>query len=266
MLLLGVNQLDPQALSMDVTVSGVADLGGVNRVIYVESDGRIYFWNAATGCVNLPGDSDQSTLFTNFVNTGGFLTGIAQRVLPDETINGVPSYHYVLGPENLDTADSQSMEISELTSGNIFVARDGGYMLRFLLEGIGVSELLTSNASLQGDISYQLDFVPAPDGVTITLPENCEEGDAPQADFPVLENATNTMAFPGFYSYQTTTDFDTALDFYLAELAAQGWLLEQDNSVGGTAAMQFSMGDRILNVVIAPIGDGLLNIILAEEP
>jgi hypothetical protein len=266
MLLVGANQVEPRALSFEVSVSGAADLGDADTVIYTELDGQIYFWSENNGCANLPANADQDSLFNNFVDTGGFLSETAQRVLPDETINGVPTYHYILGPENLDRSDPDSMDVTELTSGSVYVARDGGYVVRLVLQGIGTSNLLSANSGSQGEINYQLDFEPAPNGVTISPPDDCDVSESPQIDYPVLDDASNPTSFGGFYSYQTLKSFDVAVDFYLTSLAEDGWTLEEDNSAGGTAVMLFSMDGRKISVVISPVADGALNVILAEEP
>jgi len=266
LLLIAASQAEPHALSMDISASGAADLGGVDHVNYVELDDRIYFWNAQNGCANLPANSEQGLLFNDFVNTDNFLTGIAQRMLPDATINGVASYHFVLSPENLDVEDPETMDVSELTNGSIYVARDGGYIVRMLLQGTGVSQLISAEGGPLGQIDYQLDFEPAPDGVSISPPEGCAEDESQPVDYPVLDDATNPTSFGGFYSYQTEKSFDVAVDFYLTRLAEDGWTLEENNSAGGTAAMLFSKDGTRINVVISPVADGALNIILAEEP
>lgn len=263
----GLNQADPIATSMDITAIGDADLGGVDHLLFVESEGRLYFYNEATGCVSLPDDEEEGSLFNNLVDTGGLLGGVAQRAQPDEVINGVPSYHFALGPENLDPSDPTSMDVQELSSGSIYVAKEGGYVVRLVLEGVGVSELLTGNGGLQGEIYYQLDFEPEPDGVTITLPEGCEDSEVPESEFPVLDDASNVAAFGGFYSYRTTYDFETVVDFYKTELAAAGWTLEDEISAGTTAALNFSMGARNLSLAIVadPNAEGALNVVIAEE-
>ncbi|MDA1329879.1 MAG: hypothetical protein DWG76_02890 [Chloroflexi bacterium] len=267
MIMDGANQADPFAFSMDVTVSGVADLGGVDHIQYVEIEDRLYFFTEINGCVNLPSTSEEDSLFNNIVDTGGFLTGIAERVQPNEVINGVPAFHYAIGPENLDNSDPDSMEVSELSSGAIYIAQDGGYVLRLTLEGVGVSSLLSGKEGLEGNIAYQLDFTPAPDGVSISAPESCDQADEPESDFPVLSDATNAASFGTFYSYQTRFDFDTIVDFYKTELAASGWTLSEEVSAAGTAAMLFEMGSRNLSIVVAPVPnvDGAFSVVVAEQ-
>jgi hypothetical protein len=261
------NRADPVAYSMQITAEGAADLGGVDAVEMVQLDESLYFYNEVNGCLTLPADAEEESLFNNLVDTGGFLAGTAQRSLPDETINGVPAYHFALGPENLDASDPDSMEVSELSSGSVYVAQDGGYVLRLVLEGTGVSELLSGDPALEGDIFYQLDFEPAPGGVTVSAPAGCDEEEAASTDYPVLDDAINTASFGTFYNYETNYDFDYVVNFYKTELAAAGWTLADEISAGGTAALQFQMGDRNLSVVVAPVSgeEGAFSVVIAEE-
>jgi len=68
------------------------------------------------------------------VSAGTFLPYApqAQRIEPDETVNGVLSRHYRYNVENLST------EAGTITGhGDIFTAVDGGYVVRYTLDGRG---------------------------------------------------------------------------------------------------------------------------------
>ena len=259
----GVFQQDPLGSNVEMMVTGAGDLGGVDSVSYAEVGETLYFYNAVLGCVILPGQ--QETLYNNFVDTGGLLTGVVQRIQPDEEVNGVPSYAFAITEDNLDPTDPAGAEVQELTGGTLYVAKDGGYVTRLVLEGRGVSEVLTQSDTLLGDINYQLDFIPEPGGVTINIPENCEEasGEA-SSDYPVMDDATNIASFDGLVNYQTSYDIDTVANFYKTELAAAGWTLVNEIAAGGTAALQFEMGGRQLSVAIAPAA-GVTSVVIAEQ-
>lgn len=246
----GSFQKDPFASSVDMTVTGgVGDLGGVDAVAYMETDDILYFYNDVLGCAVLP--SQEDTLYNDFVDTGGLLTGVAQRVQPDETVNGVASYVFAITNDNLDTSDPTSSEVHEITSGYLYLAKEGGYVTRIYLEGVGVNEVLTQSPTLEGDIIYQLDFIPAPNGVTITLPEGCQAADSGEAPYPVMDDASEASSFAGFYQYVTNYAFDSVLNFYKSELDALGWSLTDESVYGTTAILAFEMGDEALGVIIA---------------
>lgn len=260
----GANTAKPKNLSITMTLSGSADLDGLGTMRYVEIDDSLYFVTEELGCMAVPAVQDSP--FNDFVDTGGFLTGMANRAMPDEIVNGVDSYHFSLGQENLDTSAPAAMEVREITGGDLYIAKDGGYVVRFVIEGRGISEILSGDESIEGDIFYQLDLEPS-QNVEISLPGNCEEAGTGGTDFPVLDDASNVASFEGFYSYLTSYDFETVLDFYKTELVADRWALDNEISAGSMVALLFKMGDRNLNVAIAadPNNEGTLSVVIAEE-
>jgi hypothetical protein len=56
----------------------------------------------------------------------------AERVLPDETVNGIPSQHYVYDVEHLPADVGMTG-----ARGDLWVAREGGYLVRLTLQGQG---------------------------------------------------------------------------------------------------------------------------------
>ena len=86
----------------------------------------------------------------------------AQRVMPDETINGIPCKHYTY---NLDNLQAEAGMTS--AAGDIWVAKDGGYVVRLTMKGQGTYYgTYTSSGSL--DLVYDLYDVNAP--ITIKPP------------------------------------------------------------------------------------------------
>jgi hypothetical protein len=259
----GLFDEDPQATRIDMMVTGAGDLGGVDSVVWVDTGNALYFYTAVNGCAVLPSQDDSP--YNDFVDTGGFLTGEVQRLQPDEDINGVPSYVFAITDDNLDPSDPTSMEVIEITNGRLYIAKDGGYVTRILLEGVGVSEVLTQDPSLEGDIRYQLDFNPAT-GVEILLPEGCEGADNPESDYPMLDDAKVVAAFGNYLQYTTEYDFATALEFYKTEMANLGWTLGDEIAAGSTAFLSFTMGSETLAVVISDQADaGNLSVTIGGE-
>ncbi len=262
----GSQLAEAAASSLAVTASGAADLGGVDYIEIVELDDRLYIFNEVNGCVFLPLDSEEDSLFNNLVDTAGFLTGTLQRASADEIINGVPSYHFAITQENLDSSDPEMMDVTTIEDGSLYIAKDGAYVVRLIIRGEGTSDLLTSVEGQTGEIDYRLDFVPA-DGLQIIPPEGCEAGSGPDTEYPVLADAQKVAAFGALYSYESSTPIEAVLDFYKSELAAKGWVLDREIAAGDTAVLLFTLGDRNLSIAITGVPDspGTLSIVIAEE-
>jgi hypothetical protein len=98
------------------------------------------------------------------VSVGDLLPFVEQavRVMPDETVNGIPCKHYAYDLQNLQSE-------AGLTSaqGDIWVAKDGGYVVRLTLNGHGTYYgTYTSSGTL--DVVYDLYDVNA--SITIKPP------------------------------------------------------------------------------------------------
>jgi len=86
----------------------------------------------------------------------------ARRILPDETVNGIPSRHYVYDVDNLQLNVGMTS-----ACGDLWVARDGRYAVRLTLEGQG-TYYDTYSASGTLRLVYDLYDVGVP--LTITPP------------------------------------------------------------------------------------------------
>jgi hypothetical protein len=98
------------------------------------------------------------------VSVGDLLPFVQQalRAMPDETVNGIPCRHYAYDLQNLQSE-------AGLTSaqGDIWVAKDGGYVVRLTLAGHGTYyDTYTSSGTL--NLVYDLYDVNAP--ITIEPP------------------------------------------------------------------------------------------------
>ena len=58
-----------------------------------------------------------------------------QRVEPDEVVNGIPCVHYTY---NVQSVPTQYGTVSG--HGDVYVALEGGYVVRYTLEGSGTFE------------------------------------------------------------------------------------------------------------------------------
>ncbi len=86
----------------------------------------------------------------------------AQRVMPDETVNGIPCKHYVYNVSNMQAEAAMTD-----AQGDIWAAKDGGYVVRLTMNGHGTYYgAYTSSGTL--NLVYDLYDVNAP--ITISPP------------------------------------------------------------------------------------------------
>ncbi len=256
-----------------VQASGMADLGEVDMVSMSILGDTVYFYTDVNGCIYLPASSYDDP-YNDVVFTGDSMNGEAVRV-GSETINGVATYHFALDTYNIDPAE---MDLNTLESGDMYVAQDGGYLVRMVMEGMGTNEFFGGDGSIPVDIHYQLDYTPA-DGIEIMVPEGCEvvedsasgagAGDsaANSEDYPVMADASNVTAFGTLFSYETNASIEEVMAYYKAELAADGWSLDQEIVGGETGILVFMQGGSGLSVAINgdPNNPGTLTVVIIKE-
>lgn len=263
----GSVRLNPPASRYLFTTSGAANANTPAAYEIVQIGEQSFFYAPQMGCIALAGE-DQQKQYLSLTDTDGVLTGEAQRVLPDETINGVPAYRFAITQANLSPAVTTNLELHEITSGDIYMAKDGGYALRLQLTGRGVSSILGSGTeTLEGDIVYQLDFTPVSSVGEIAAPESCAQAaDPSQSEFPLMADATQVSSLGGLVRYYSASSLETIMDFYRTEMAAAGWSLGEDTVMATIGMLRFSSGGRVVGVVVSFDNTQNLNaVVIAEE-
>jgi len=247
----GSRTVSPNASNMVFTLSGDAASGLGETMTMTQIEGAFYAILPPQNCITLAGQGGFENPFDLFLDTGGFLTDEAQRALPDETINGVDSAHYVLTVQNF-----ASWDVAEIYEADLYVAKEGGYVTRLMISGRGVNNLLNSDASQEGDIFYELNFIP--EAVpAIAVPQGCADAAELTSEYPMLADATAVQSAPGLFSYETQTSFDEVIAFYKEALTASSeWAVAQEIVQAPNATITFSGADGTLMVNLGPGQNG----------
>lgn len=256
----GGRTVQPDASTMTFNMEGNAGGGLGDTMIVTRIEDAFYYVMPPNECISLAGQGGIENPFALFLDTGGFLTEDAQRVLPDETINGVPSYHYALNQDNL-----LSWDVYEIDDADLYIAKEGGYVVRLLITGFGLSEVVSGNPAQEGDIYYELNFIPGA-VPAIGVPSGCQQADAITTEYPVLDDATAVQTAPGFFTYETQTPFDDVIKFYKTELTKdEEWVVTQEIIQEPNASVIFTGVDGTLMVNLGPgltEGGVLVNILV----
>ncbi len=189
---------------------------------------------------------------------GGIFSNLDQmrRVRPDQKINGIDSRHYQYDESVLGNIFGQDM--ADITgSGDIWVAKDGGYLTKYLLtvevkEGNG--GLFDPNMAT-GTFTMEFEMKDVNQDFTIELPEAATASvsltgfDGP---FPMPEDGIVQVASAGFTVIFTAMPVEDVIAFYEAELAELGWTKDEEGSMsmGEMASLGFTKDDVKLTLLI----------------
>ena len=124
----------------------------------------------------IPGLSDIATS----LSTDGFLDMIGSdrnfpgKLVGDESLNGLTVQHYTLDLAAMKAAAQKRGQTSfpELSRGEMWLAKEGGYIVRLSVAGKGQLANIAGN-SFDGSFDVILDTVSINQPVTITLPPSC---------------------------------------------------------------------------------------------
>ncbi|MCA9929763.1 MAG: hypothetical protein KC419_14855 [Anaerolineales bacterium] len=241
---------------------GDVDFGPGNTFTYTEVDDRTYFILPTGQCATFSETATDGDLYSIFLSEGGFigdLDGASIGNPPTENINGVDTDHYVFNETNLISIDAAADEVNSV-EGHVYVAQDGEYIVRVVMDGIGNSSLLDENPT-EAAIHYELNYFDFDEPVNITVPDSCT--DVAETEYPILEDAFAINAFPGIFSYQSNVDVETAVLFYQTEMANDGWSVSQEFDVPGGKMIGFSKDGENVQITINQEGDSIQVGILA---
>jgi hypothetical protein len=233
----GARIADPEAMTMVLTTEGVGSIpiGGTFTFTQI---GDMDYMSLPTGCVTgITGQTENP--FSSMLDDGGVLGELEGATLVETNVemNGVNTNHYTFDESLLALNDPTAGELSA-AEGNIWVAADGGYVVRILMEGVGSTGLLGDVSGTKGQMSYELNYFGFNEPVEINPPPGCDgEG---EGEFPIMEGAQNLTSIAGVQTYTTDQPFDTVVDFYKNEMAAAGWSPEIETVSENLASLNYT--------------------------
>lgn len=172
-----------------------------------------------------------------------------------DTVNGIASRHY--------TFDRQSVAMLNLAtaSGEVWVADEGGFVVRYELSYDAGSDYFGEGTTGTRTIHYELSVPDEP--IATALPADC----APPVDAPLLTDAIDVVSRPGILSFTSMTSLEDATTFYTTELAGRGWepLMPQDASES-TRLLSFTKPASTISVVMHSRSEGItVTVVIARN-
>lgn len=271
---------DPLAMHLRMQVEGqpAEELGGPIVVEMYNVDDVAYMQNPDDGSwFSFPAEGGM----TDFFEAGFFdpdeiikLPDNAQRSSLPEEVNGISAWHYTF-----DEADVDDENFSlDKAKGEIWVAREGGYPVKLIIEASGTSTNpeLEDQLFSSGTIKMTYELLDVNADFTIEVPEEAlsaesfggglfDSTDTSEIDLPIMEDAQVEFALEGLVSYTIQGDIADVVEFYKAELPQQGWSLQADSEVVSeeTALMTFTKEGEELSLVVSKEEDGSLSVVLS---
>ena len=222
-----------------LTIEKTGNFSDLDTVFMAESDGTSYEQRGQNNCIAIVFEKGNS--LSERLEPVGFLNGvIGADEAGKETVNDVATNHYTF-----DERAFGQLDIAQST-GEIWVATDGGYVVKYLLTTKGNADYF--GEGIEGTITWDYELTGINQPVTITLPDNCPGG---MVNAPLLPDASNILNMPGILTYDTATSLADAAAFYQQEIPNLGWELVGEPSLTDISALlDYIQGDKTLTIII----------------
>lgn len=173
------------------------------------------------------------------------ITGQAPRVESGIEVNGYVTDKYELSSENF-------VEVpGELVSAFVYVARDGGFITLFELQGRSKTDYQGLDPNQFTDVTSAYNFIPVEDGsLDIAIPAECNNPAGLAGEFPVMDGATELSTSLGQVSYKIEKPRSEVADFYRAEMPKRGWALTTEGTLIGISLV-FTKDGKNVEVTVA---------------
>jgi hypothetical protein len=243
---------DPEATAVNMRLEGFeGEMEGFEQFSMVQMEGTTYMSLPGFGCISSQATEDElENPFAELMAPDTILGDLeGARRVGEETINGIATVHYTFDETALE---EESGEV-ERAQGDLYVAQDGGYLVRLVIDAEGQMDFFDQDTVGTGTMRMEFNLTDVNEPIEIAPPADCgSEGGAASSDLPMLEDAYDVSSFAGFVSYLTNTSFEDTVAFYEEALAAEGWQKDEDESllVSGSAILSYTRDGETLNLTV----------------
>ncbi len=259
----GATQAEPYETTLEFDTEGRAVMGGGETFYFTQIGGIQYTVYEGFSCLTgEPGA--QENPFEVMLDLGGMLTGEA-RLIGEETVNDFVTDVYEITKDNIDTSDPAGMGVETIDESRIYIAREGGFVLRLTIDGTGRVSVLSGDPSLLGDVYYELNYSHFGVPVDVQIPPGCPGGVA-EAEYPVPQDAVKLTTIAGVTTFESQSLVDDVATFYKTEMPALGCGEAQESGSGQTLTLTFACPAGAITVLLSPIEPAGTSAVIHKVP
>jgi len=236
---------DPSGLRWSLSMEGVPPEQDLGDATVTRIGDTQYMTGEATGeagCLIFPASID---LETSFLTPDDLLTpdALADVLTPAgaETVAGQPGTRY--------TFEAAALGDFQNVSGDLVIADDGGYVLRYNFAGDTATTPFSTG--LEGQVTWQFEITDLSPDETVTAPEGCE------IPYPLMADATDLARLPGMVVYLSPSSPEDVQAFYEQALPEAGWgRYDLPATSAGTTVLVYAREGFLLNISITAVEGG----------
>jgi hypothetical protein len=132
------------------------------------------------------------------------------------------------------------------SSGEMWVASEGGYVVRYLLTSRGGEDYF--GEGIEGSLTWAYELTDVNQPLNVSVPADCPAG---LVEAPLLPDASNVLNMPSVLTYDTASSPSEAAAFYEDQIPALGWSPLEEPTINETSAfLGFSKTGLVMSVII----------------
>jgi hypothetical protein len=223
--------------------SGDLDIYQLNTSLYLYSAAQK---GENASCLSL--GSGATAFDPNIMNPGSMMKDITVDKLLDSgmMVNGVKTDHYSLKNSDLGFGKAASQ------SGEVWLAQDGGYVVKFSGQAEGTFDVVTS---FTGTINWTYDVTNINLLTGIVLPEECSSQQTSLSDLVFPPNATGQSQLGQMTIFSSPDKPAAVSTFFQKNLPDKGWKIDSvEESHGSVITLQISKIGQKMQITIT--GEG----------
>lgn len=143
------------------------------------------------------------------------------------TVNGIRTKHYKYDEKAATLAGFGKV------SGEIWVAEDGGYVVKDVVSWQGAAGLFGSSSKATGAGTWTFEVLEVNRPLTITPPEICTKT---KVDLPMMPDAQQTTRIGPALTYTVAAKPEEVAKFYQEKMESAGWQLDGDPEIAAEFA------------------------------
>ncbi len=211
----------------------MVNIGQEAYIIFEDQDGK-------RSCIStIITDTSSNAIFTP--ETMGGVNDA--KYVKTETVNGVQAKRYSWQQNSIVGFGFDNAK------GEIWVAVDGGYAVKYTAEASGKGSIFGGTSDTEGTITIEYNLLEVNQSFKIEPPKDCESA---AADVPLMADAADKSVLGDLVTYSSPSAFADVVQFYKDEMVNQGWTLSGDpTEMEGLAMLDFTKDERKASVMIS---------------
>jgi hypothetical protein len=265
---------EPPATSVVMTAEGSDTAMDMGTIEFVQIEDTSYIVMAEMGCMALPAGED-SGMSTEELTQNFSPEAITENLddvtfVGEETIDGIDVLHYTYDETSMKGEAAVGVESAD---GQLYIAKDGGYLVRSIVDIVGSSAFMTGleDEAFESAVTHiEMNLTDVNEAVEILPPAACDGQEAAAAsDWPITEDASEVVSFAGVVSYSTALSGEEVIDFYNTAMSDLGYTADDSGSFisEGTGFLSYvnESGESVTMTIAEDAESGLTAVTILSE-